>query len=111
MNKCVMLAFAIVTISLIAFPALATDDMDRSLRYQAESNYRIAKKAYDNIMDKYGSALQDMPENEKESVCTKIRYGLHDNRSQIVRANIWDKKRFKQYVKDLESYSETIGCP
>lgn len=111
MNRKLLLACLLITISLGASLALASDNIGRSLRYQAESNYRIAKKAYTSTMKTYGGKLESMPQKEKDTVCTKIRRALHDNSTQIIREDIWHQKQFKEYTKELESYSDTIGCP
>ncbi|WP_097010368.1 hypothetical protein [Pseudodesulfovibrio profundus] len=110
MNKKLLLSCLLAMFCLGASSALASDNIGRSLRYQAESNYRIAKKAYISTMDSYGDNLESMPQQEKDSVCTKIRRGLHDNRTQIIREDIWNQKRFEKYSDELESYSGTIGC-
>jgi len=111
MNKKFLLSCLLTIVCLGTSSALASDNIGRSLRYQAESNYRIAKKAYISTMDTYGDNLEGIPQEEKDSVCTKIRRGLHDNRTQIIREDIWNQKRFKKYTDELESYSDTIGCP
>lgn len=86
-------------------------DYMRGFRRQADSNYRIAIKAYRKAIDDYGESLQGFPAKEKESACKKFSSALHDNRTQINFEDTFGERKYRRQVKELEEYNSKLGCP
>lgn len=93
-----------------AAPALALDAGNYTLRRQADSEFRIAQKAYKKAIKDYGETLNGMPDNEKASACRKMSSALHDNRTQYNMEDVLTQMKYKKQVNLLRQYSSTLGC-
>lgn len=109
MKKTPYILLIVLTLILFATNALAQAETYR-MREMADSEYRIATKAYNAAVKKYGESLEGMPANEKASVCKKIGYALHDNKVRYRMEDIFAQAKYRKQVQRLESYSNAAGC-
>lgn len=105
----IFLTLALV-ITFIASSAMAADSIDRRMRRQADSQYRIAQKAYRAAVKKYGESMTGLPAKEKESACKKMSSALHDNRTQYTGETMMEQMKYKKQIQKLESYNSAFGC-
>ncbi|QGY40974.1 hypothetical protein GM415_12835 [Pseudodesulfovibrio cashew] len=111
MRKILTSALLMFCLFALTSPASAMD-IARGLRGQADSSYRIAKKAYRKAVKDYGESLQGMPETERASACKKMGYGIYDNRTQIpLESSYFYETQYRRQLKELEGYAKTLGCP
>lgn len=106
-----VLAMAVMAVVLCAPVALALEDGTYNLRRQADSEFRIAQKAYRSAKAAYGEYMDGMPADERESACRKIGWALHDNRIQYTMEDMISQMQYKRQVQALEGYASELGCP
>ncbi len=107
-----MKVFILTLLAILLLPtsAGAMDDGTRSLRRQADSQFRIAEKAYRKAVRDYGENLEGMPDKEKSSACRKMSSALHDNRVRYQMEDMLDQAKYRKKVNKLEGYSTGLGC-
>jgi len=103
------LALAVLLMAA-AVPAQDIDDTYR-LREMADSEFRIAEKAYRSARDKYGDSLDAMPANEREEACRKIAWALNDNVSRYQAEDVVSQMHFGGQVEKLKTFASGLGCP
>jgi hypothetical protein len=93
-------------------PALVRgqDDSIASLRYRADSEFRVAEKAYKKATASYGESLDGLPKEEREDACRKVGWALHDNKGQYDKEDVLNQMKYKGQVEKLETYSRDLGC-
>ena len=106
-SLCAMATFVLILFT--ASGALALGDM-YSLRAQADSQFRIAEKAYRKAIREYGDTLEGFPDEEKASACRKMSSALHDNRTQYEMEDVLTQMKYKRQVQKLEKYAAALGC-
>ncbi|WP_285906851.1 hypothetical protein [Pseudodesulfovibrio pelocollis] len=111
MNRIVLISAMLVALMPIAPTALALGDGTYMLRRQADSEFRIAQKAYRSAREKYGDSLDAMPADERESACRKVGWALHDNRIRYSTEDMISQMQYKRQVEALETYASGLGCP
>ena len=105
------IVFAAAMAVLLCAPlALAREGGTHALRRQADSEFRIAQKAYKSAKATYGDSLENMPGEERELACRKIGGALHDNRTQYAREDMVNQMTYKRQVQKLEGYASELGC-
>jgi hypothetical protein len=105
-----ILAAALLVTFVMPCLASAGQDGSPSLRYRADSEFRIAEKAYRKAKDNYGDNLEAMPANERSDACQKMEWALYDNRSRYSQEDVYTQRKYKRQVKKLEAYSLELGC-
>ncbi|MUM77032.1 hypothetical protein GKC30_05240 [Pseudodesulfovibrio sp. F-1] len=103
------LALAVLLMAATA-PAQDIDDIYR-LREMADSEFRIAEKAYRSAKEKYGDSFDAMPANEREEACHKIAWALNDNVSRYETEDVINQRRYAEQVDKLKVYATGLGCP
>jgi hypothetical protein len=111
MFRQILFATAAMAVLLCAPVAQALEDGTYNLRRQADSEFRIAQKAYRNAKAAYGDSLESMPADERESACRKIGWALHDNRTRYTAEDMISQMQYKRQVQALEGYASEFGCP
>lgn len=107
-----MKVFVISLLAILIFPtiAFAADDGIRTMRRQADSQFRIAEKAYRKAIKDYGGKLDGMPAQEKSTACRKMSSALHDNRTQYGMEDMFNQAKYRKQVQKLETYNSALGC-
>ena len=95
----------------ILFASFAFASSTLRFRRMADSEYRIAQKAYRQAVSEYGDNLTDIPATEKMEACSKIRRALYDNKRQYNLEDAFTQPRYKRQIKKLQEYSSELGCP
>jgi len=108
MNKSLIVLLALLA-TLMAFDAFAQDGM-LGMRRQADSQFRIAEKAYRKAIKDYGDSLDGLPLEEKTSACKKMSSALHDNKTQYNMEDVFGQMKYKKQIKKLETYNSALGC-
>jgi len=106
----VTLFTAAILVCLITVPAFA-QSYRSGARNQADSDFRIAEKAYRKAVKTYGESLEGLPEKEKMTACKKINSALYTNRHNMVSEDIFRQNRLKQQIGKLKRYGSELGCP
>ncbi|MDC0335420.1 hypothetical protein OAN24_00780 [Pseudodesulfovibrio sp.] len=106
-KTCIILTI-IITI-IISTAIAATADVYR-MREQANSEFRIAEKAYRKAIKDYGESLEGMHAKEKASACKKIGSALYDNKWQANNEDVFAKPQYTKQVTKLEDYAKALGC-
>lgn len=91
-------------------PSLAPAETSR-LRDMADSEFRIAQKAYRDAVKQYGDDVRGMPADEKETACRKIAQALYDNKVQVTMEDPFGEVEVRRQINKLTGYAKTIGCP
>jgi len=107
MKHIALLLFAALLVALVAAMALADTTPTRDM---ADSEYRIAEKAYRSAVEKYGRGISGMPADEKASSCQKVRWALYDNRIQYTKEDVITQMRFKRQIQKLQEFNQALGC-
>jgi len=76
----------------------------------ADSEFRIAEKAYRRAIKQYGEDMAGMPAEERTSICKKMGYALHDNKIRVSMEDVFAQAKYKRQVQKLERYSSAVGC-
>lgn len=105
-----ILALSLLAILIFPTTSFAIDDGLRTLRRQADSQFRIAEKAYRKAIREYGELLDGMPSQEKSSACRKMSSALHDNRTQYGMEDMLNQTKYRKQVQKLETYNSALGC-
>lgn len=106
-----IIALAFVLISLIlAGTACATSDTTFGNRDQADSNYRMARKAYRIAVRDYGESLEGLPEADREAACRQISSALYDNKWQYNMEDVFGQMKYKKQIQKLEKYQRIFKC-
>jgi len=108
MNKAALITTTLI-ICLITTSALAAD-LQKSMRRQADSDFRIAEKAYRKAVKDYGKAFNGLPDSEKTSACKKINSALYTNRHNMVAEDTFRQQQLKQQIGKLEQYGSELEC-
>jgi len=108
MKKILLVTSLLICLIGMASSAFAFDST--RLRQEADSQFRIAEKAYNKAVKDYGENFEGMPEEERTSACTKMRRALYDNRTQYNLEDLFAQMKFKKQIKQLEDYSNALGC-
>lgn len=103
------IAIAVLLIVSLASSAAAFS-LNNSFRLQADSQYRIAEKAYRKAVKDYGKNLQGYPSEEKADACRKMSSALHDNRTQINLEDVLNQQKYRRQYNKLLKYSKLLGC-
>ncbi|MFH1913734.1 MAG: hypothetical protein ABIK45_05625 [Pseudomonadota bacterium] len=99
-----------VLLMAAAVPAQEIDDTYR-LREMADSEFRIAEKAYRSAKEQYGDSLDAMPAGEREEACHKIAWALNDNISLYEAEDVVTQMHYGQQVEKLKTFASGLGCP
>jgi len=90
-------------------PTLAPAETSR-LRDMADSEFRIAQKAYRDAVRQYGEDLQGIPADEKSAACRKISQALYDNKVQVTMEDAFGEMAVRKQINMLTNYAEKLGC-
>ena len=101
----IFIAAALVALSAALAPA---DTMNT--RDMADSEFRIAEKAYRSAIEKYGRNITGMPDDEKATNCKKVHWALYDNRIQYTKEDVLTQMRFKRQIQKLMEFQQALGC-
>ncbi|MEF2230323.1 MAG: hypothetical protein V3571_05290 [Pseudodesulfovibrio sp.] len=107
MKKILAILTAAAFVALVSAMALADTTPTRDM---ADSEYRIAEKAYRSAVEKYGRNISGMPADEKATSCQKVRWALYDNRIQYTKEDLITQMRFKRQIQKLEEFKKLMGC-
>jgi hypothetical protein len=110
MKRIIAIITLLAMLAPVAPAALAMEDGTYMLRRQADSEYRIAQKAYRSAIEQYGDTLDGLPADERQSACRKIGWALHDNRIRYSTEDMISQMQYKRQVETLEKYSRALGC-
>lgn len=110
MIKTFLIFSALICLSFLATNAFAMD-LTYGMRRQADSQFRIAEKAYRKAIREYGDSMEGLPEKERLKACRKMSSALHDNRTQFNMEDTFGQMKYKEQVEKLEGYSTAFGCP
>lgn len=80
------------------------------MRRQADSQFRIAEKAYRKAIKDYGSNLVGFPDDEKQSACRKMSSAMHDNRVRIGQEDPLNQQKYTRQYTTLREYAKLLGC-
>jgi hypothetical protein len=105
-----ILAAALLVAFVMPCSVFAGQDGSPSLRYRADSEFRIAEKAYRKAKDNYGDNLEGMPDKERRDACQKLEWALYDNKSRYSKEDVLTQRKYKRQVDKLETYSSELGC-
>lgn len=109
-NKISLLLATFFTLSLLIAPAFA-DNYTREARNQADSEFRIAEKAYRKIVKNYGESFVGLPDEEKVSACKKINSALYNNRHNMIAEDMFRQRYLQKQINKLEKFSKDLDCP
>ncbi len=109
MNTLLKFTLTLLIALMFTAPAFARDNLNDSRR-QANSQFRIAEKAYRKAIKDYGENLDGYPDKEKASACKKMSSALYDNRWQYDWENSFNQSKIKTQIQKLETYSSELGC-
>jgi len=99
-------ALLIITIVICLFASSAfSGSRSSGSRLQANSDFRIAEKAYRKAKRDYGQSFDGLPANEKAAACKKIRSALYTNRHAIIDEDIFNQAVLKKQIHKLEKVS------
>jgi len=90
-------------------PSLAPAETSR-LRDMADSEFRIAQKAYRDAVSKYGDDVQGLPADEKSAACRKISQALYDNKVQVTMEDAIGEMVVRKQINQLTGYANKLGC-
>ncbi|QJB57979.1 hypothetical protein [Pseudodesulfovibrio sp. zrk46] len=108
MKKALLFA-CISLVFCFAANAFAQSDILR-MRRMADSEFRIAEKAFKEAETEYGPALTGIPAEEKMVLCKRIRTALYDNRVQYNFEDLIAQMKYKRQIQKLESYQSAANC-
>lgn len=97
-----------VFMTLFMATTVFAENLTRNMRLQADSEYRIAVKAYNRAVQDYGEALTGIPSDERESICKKFSSALYDNRWQADNEDIFNAAKYRRQAGTLEQYNKEI---
>lgn len=105
-----MIRVFLAVLALVCFlPSLAAAETSR-LRDLADSEFRIAQKAYRDAVKQYGDDVRGMPAGEKGAACRKIAQALYDNKVQVTMEDAFGEMEVRKQINKLTDYAKTIGC-
>lgn len=110
LNTSIKTGLITLLVMTMALPAFA-GTFRRGARDEADSNYRVAKKAYESAIKDYGTSLTELPDDEKSSICKRIGRALYTNRHNLISEDFFRQKVVKRQIADLEQYESEVGCP
>ncbi|WP_419788133.1 hypothetical protein [Pseudodesulfovibrio sp.] len=105
-----ILLFSILFLLLSVLPATAQLDEPNQLQEMANSEFRIAQKAYRDLVKKYGADVKGMTAEEKEKACKKIKQAQYDNNVQENMESTFAAKNTQKQLSELNAYSKTLMC-
>lgn len=91
-------------------PASAPAEFSR-LRDLADSEYRIAQKAYRDVVRRYGEHLEGLPDDTRAEACRKVGWALTDNRSEVAMEDPIGERVVQKQINDLTAWGRAMGCP
>ncbi len=100
----------LVTLLVFSSLAFARDGGIRTMRRQADSQFRIAEKAYRKAVKDYGEGIEGMPATEKKSACRKMSSALHDNRIQLDMEDMTNQMKYRRQLQKLNDYNSALMC-
>lgn len=110
MKKTIIISLTVLLLLAFTLPAMA-NDFRRGQQRQADSYYRMSKKAYNKAISSYGEDLSKIPAKEKEEACTKIRRALLYNQNDTHNEDYFRNQVVKKQIKDLRHYQLDMECP
>ena len=103
-------AIILATAALLALSAAMAPADPMNTRAMANSEFRIAEKAYRSAIEKYGRNITGMPEDEKASNCKKVHWALYDNRIQYTKEDVLTQMKVKRQIQKLTEFQQALGC-